>query len=436
MEQSFDTGTAPMLESSREPQLDTPEEPPDQPPSLTSQLSFFPVAHDRFPAPSNSNLFRLLHFPATADAEWNDWHWQLKNRITTLGQLEKILNLTDDEVHAVANLRLPLSITPYYASLLHPDDPTQSLRRSVVPVSRELTISPGESSDPLNEEDDSPTPGLVHRYPDRVLFLVTNFCSTNCRYCTRSRIVGKRSRCGLGLEQWEKAIAYIERTPEIRDVLLSGGDPLTLPDTRLEWLLNRLRRIPHVEVIRLGTKAPMVLPQRITPALVRMLKRFHPLWLSIHCTHPNELTPEAITACRRLADAGIPLGSQTVLLAGINDDAEIMTKLMQGLMRMRIKPYYLYQCDPIVGSAHFRTPVRKGLEIYAALRGHTSGYAVPNYVIDAPGGGGKIPLLPETVISMEDGKVLLKNYEGKIFSYPDTASLPDQTAQGRLEAVA
>lgn len=430
MEQSLDTGIAPMLEASSEPQLETPEEPPDQPPSLTSQLGFFPTPHDRFPAPSNATLFRLLHFPTTADADWNDWHWQLKNRITTLGQLEKVLNLTGDEIQAVANLRLPLSITPYYASLLHPDDPTQSLRRSVVPVSRELTASPGESSDPLHEEDDSPTPGLVHRYPDRVLFLVTNFCSTNCRYCTRSRIVGKRSRCGLGLEQWEKAIAYIERTPRIRDVLLSGGDPLTLPDTRLEWLLTRLRAIPHVEVIRLGTKAPMVLPQRITPALVRMLKRFHPLWISIHCTHPNELTPEAITACRRLADAGIPLGSQTVLLAGINDDASVMTSLMQGLMRMRIKPYYLYQCDPIVGSAHFRTPVRKGLEIYEALRGHTSGYAVPNYVIDAPGGGGKIPLLPETVISMEGGTVLLKNYQGKVFSYPDTAALP------ALEAVA
>ena len=436
MEQSYDACTAPLLDNSSEPQLDCPEEPPDQPPSPNSHITFLPVTDGRFPALSNSTRFRLLHFPAISDADWNDWHWQLKNRITTLGQLEKILHLTDDEIHAVANLRLPLSITPYYASLLHPDDPTQSLRRSVVPVSRELIISPGESADPLHEENDSPAPGLVHRYPDRVLFLVTNFCSTNCRYCTRSRIVGKRSRCGLGLEQWEKAIAYIEQTPQIRDVLLSGGDPLTLPDTRLEWLLTRLRRIPHVEVIRLGTKIPMVLPQRITPALVRMLKRFHPFWLSIHCTHPHELTHEAIAACKRLADAGIPLGSQTVLLAGINDNAEVMTKLMQGLMRMRIKPYYLYQCDPIVGSAHFRTPVRKGLEIYEALRGHTSGYAVPNYVIDAPGGGGKIPLLPETVIAMEDGRVLLKNYEGKLFSYPDTASLTDNAEARRLEAVA
>ena len=411
MAQSFDPGTssASLLENAE-----------DQPPSLVKHSTFFPTDHDRFPAPSNTNRFRRLHFPFTTDKDWNDWHWQLKNRITTLGQLEKILRLTADEAHAVANLRLPLSITPYYATLLHPDDPTQSLRRSVVPVSRELVISPGESADPLHEEDDSPAPGLVHRYPDRVLFLVTNFCSTNCRYCTRSRIVGKHSRCGLGMDQWEKALAYIEQNPQIRDVLLSGGDPLTLPDTRLEWLLTRLRRIPHVEVIRIGTKIPMVLPQRITQALARMLKRFHPLWLSIHCTHPSELTEEAVTACNRLANAGIPLGSQTVLLAGINDEAAVMTKLMQGLMRVRVKPYYLYQCDPIVGSAHFRTPVKRGLEIYEALRGHTSGYAVPTYVIDAPGGGGKIPLLPETVVGMGDGEVLLRNFQGKIFSYPDT----------------
>ncbi len=438
MEQSFDLGSAAQFDYGSDSLLDSAEEPPDpdHPPSRNKQISFLPVDYDRFPVLSNTLRFRRLHFPSTTDQEWNDWHWQLKNRITTLGQLEKILTLTPDEVHAVANLRLPLSITPYYASLLNPDDPSQSLRRSVVPVSRELIESPGESTDPLHEDEDSPAPGLVHRYPDRVLFLVTNFCSTNCRYCTRSRIVGKRSRCGLGLAQWEKAIAYIERNPEIRDVLLSGGDPLTLPDTRLEWLLTRLRAIPHVEVIRIGTKTPMVLPQRITPGLVRMLKRFHPLWLSIHCTHPSELTEEAVAACTRLANAGIPLGSQTVLLAGINDEAAVMTKLMQGLMRTRIKPYYLYQCDPIVGSAHFRTPVRKGLEIYAALRGHTSGYAVPNYVIDAPGGGGKIPLLPETVVSMGGGEVLLKNYEGRIFSYPDTAALEDEECLRLFAAVA
>jgi len=434
MEQSFDsmTSSEPMSSSAAsspgESLLDSAEEPPDQPPSLGRQVSFLPVDHGRFPALSNHHRFRLRHFPASTISEWNDWRWQLKNRITTLGQLEQVLNLTPDEVHAVAHLRLPLSITPYYASLLHPQDPTQPLRRSVVPVSAELLANPGESADPLHEEADSPAPGLVHRYPDRVLFLVTNFCSTNCRYCTRSRLVGKRSRCGLGMAQWEEALAYIERKPMIRDVLLSGGDPLTLPDTRLEWLLTRLRRIPHVEVIRLGTKAPMVLPQRITPALVRMLKRFHPLWFSIHCTHPSELTEEAVLACRRLADAGIPLGSQTVLLAGINDDAAVMTRLMQGLMRMRIKPYYLYQCDPIIGSAHFRTPVRKGLQIYEALRGHTSGYAVPNYVIDAPGGGGKIPLLPETVVAMGEGRVILKNYEGRFFSYPDTAALKEESS--------
>lgn len=408
MDQSFDSGNSSLVE-------DTSDQPP-----LTEKLKPFACCdHDCFPAPSNSKAFRRLHFPCAVDQDWNNWHWQLKNRITTVEQLSKIINLTIDEGNALANLRLPLSITPYYASLLNPDDPIQSLRRTVVPVSRELVISQGESDDPLHEEEDSPVPGLVHRYPDRVLFLVTDFCSTNCRYCTRSRIVGKHSRCGLGMEQWEKAIAYIEKTPQVRDVLLSGGDPLTLPDTRLQWLVARLRRIPHVEVLRIGTKIPMVLPQRITPALVRMLKRYHPLWFSIHCTHPAELTQEAVTACNRLANAGIPLGSQTVLLAGINDEAAVMTKLMQGLMRMRVKPYYLYQCDPIIGSAHFRTSVKRGLEVYASLRGHTSGYAVPTYVIDAPGGGGKIPLLPETVVAMGDGEVLLKNYQGMIFSYPD-----------------
>ena len=289
----------------------------------------------------------------------------------------------------------------------------------MVPVSNEYLRSPGEADDPLGEDRHSPVPGLVHRYPDRVLFLVTRFCSTYCRYCTRSRMVGSAPEYHFDRVRWERCIEYIEATPTVRDVLLSGGDPLTLADESLEWLIWRLRRIRHVEFIRIGTKVPAVLPQRITPALTRMLKRYHPLWMSIHCTHPDELTPEMAQACERLADAGIPLGSQTVLLAGINDQLETMRRLLHGLLQIRVKPYYLYQCDPITGSAHFRTPVQAGLDIIHGLRGHTTGYAVPTYVIDAPGGGGKIPLLPGYVAGRDDAGLLLKNFEGRYFRYPD-----------------
>jgi lysine 2,3-aminomutase len=375
----------------------------------------------RFKCSTRSLAFRKRFFPQVAAAEWNDWHWQLRNRISDMGQLTRMLQLSSEEQKAVAGHAgaLPLAITPYYASLLDPDDPLQPLRRTVVPVEGEYLRSSGEDDDPLAEDADSPVPGLVHRYPDRVLFLVTGFCSTYCRYCTRSRMVGKIGECRFNLDQWERAISYIEATPAVRDVLLSGGDPLTLGDDKLEWLLARLRRIPHVEMLRIGTKAPVVLPQRVTPALTRMLKRFHPLWLSIHCTHPDELTPEVSQACERLADAGIPLGSQTVLLAGINDDVETMRRLVHGLLRIRVKPYYLYQCDPISGSAHFRTSVEKGLEIIRGLRGFTTGYAVPTYVIDAPGGGGKIPLLPDYLVGRDGNDLLLRNYADRIYRYPD-----------------
>jgi lysine 2,3-aminomutase len=332
-----------------------------------------------------------------------------------------MIELSDNErnalVHETGNI--PLSITPYYASLLAGRDPSRPLRRTVVPVIDECFRTGNEADDPLGEEHDSPVPGIVHRYPDRVLFLVTGLCSTYCRYCTRSRMVGHEGERGFSTDQWEQAIAYISAHPEIRDVLLSGGDPLTLTDEQLEWLLARLAKIPHIELLRIGTKAPVVMPQRITPALTQMLKRHHPLWMSIHVTHPDELTPEMTQACMRLADAGIPLGSQTVLLAGINDDAQTMKQLMQGLLRIRVKPYYLYQCDPIPGSSHFRTPVSRGLEIIQGLRGHTTGYAVPTYVIDAPGGGGKIPLLPEYVVGRDGNDLVLRNYEGQLYRYPD-----------------
>ena len=362
--------------------------------------------------------------------EWNDWQWQLRNRITETATLETMLRLTEEEKSALTRRgrRFPVAITPYYASLLDRENPLQSVRRTVVPVMAEHMLSPVEKEDPLGEDHDSPVPGLVHRYPDRVLFLVTEFCSTYCRYCTRSRIVGHGRSSIPQQARWEAAIHYIESTPSVRDVLLSGGDPLTLPDTSLEWLLSRLRRIPHVEFLRIGTKAPVVLPQRVTPSLVRILKRFHPLWMSIHFTHPDELTPETIQACERLADGGIPLGSQTVLLSGINDDVQTMRKLVHGLLRARVKPYYLYQCDPISGSSHFRTPVEKGIEMIEGLRGHTTGYGVPSYVIDAPGGGGKIPLLPTYLLGREGGDLLLRNYKGKVYRYPD----PDGKLGGRV----
>ena len=314
---------------------------------------------------------------------------------------------------------LPVSITPYYASLLDPDDPSDPLRRCVVPVVDECLHTEGEEEDPLCEDVDSPVPGIIHRYPDRVLFLVTDICSTYCRYCTRSRIIERSKHHLINLEKWEKAIQYIAGNKNVRDVLLSGGDPLTLSDEKLEWLLMRLHKIPHIELIRIGTKVPVVLPQRITTALTAMLKKYHPLWMSIHITHPKELTPEMSAACIRLADAGIPLGSQTVLLADINDDVETMTRLVHGQLQIRVRPYYLYQCDPIPGSSHFRTPIRKGLDIIQGMRGYTTGYAVPTYVVDAPGGGGKIPLLPEYAVGWENGALLLRNYEGNIFRYPD-----------------
>lgn len=398
---------------------------PRQSPCSPKKKNVVPIrkidVHSAFRVSARSNAFRKKFFPEATLANWDDWQWQLRHRIMSRAMVSTMLQLSRDEEEAIGNFgqQLPMATTPYYASLLDKTDPMQPLRRAVIPVREEFEVSEGESADPLGEEHDSPVPGLVHRYPDRVLFLVTDFCSSYCRYCTRSRMVGDGKSKHINPTQWEKAIAYIESNPKVRDVLLSGGDPLTLSNERLEWLLSRLRRIRHVEFIRIGTKAPVVLPQRITPGLVRMLKRYHPLWVSIHFTHPDELTPETAQACERLADAGIPLGSQTVLLSGINDRVDTMKRLMHGLLKIRVKPYYLYQCDPIVGSSHFRTPVSKGLEIIRGLRGYTSGYAVPTYVIDAPGGGGKIPLIPESVLGREGSDLLLSNYQGRTFRYPD-----------------
>lgn len=364
---------------------------------------------------------RRQHFPQARQVEWNDWQWQLRHRIRDLAGLERMVRLTDDERETVRRLggRLPVGITPYYASLIDPENPADPIRKTMIPQGTEFLPSPGEADDPLGEDHDSPVPGLVHRYPDRALFLVTNFCATYCRYCTRARMVGHSGEYHFNHAQYQQAIDYIAGHPEIRDVLLSGGDPLTMNDERLEWILARIRAIPHVEFLRIGTKVPAVLPQRVTPGLTRMLRRYHPLWMSIHFMHPCEVTPEVSQACARLADAGIPLGSQTVLSKGVNDDVETMKRLVHGLLKIRVRPYYLYQCDPISGSSHFRTSVEKGLEIMAGLRGYTTGYGVPTFVIDAPGGGGKIPLIADPVVGRDGDSILLRNYEGKVFRYPD-----------------
>jgi lysine 2,3-aminomutase len=377
-------------------------------------------ARPAFPLSPQPAAFLAKHYPQAKPCQWNEWRWQLKHRITSLSVLETMLDLTQEEREALRPGRdmLPMAVTPYYASLLDPHDPMQPLRRCVIPTMREHCILPCEEGDPLGEEHDSPAPGLVHRYPDRVLFLVTDFCSTYCRYCTRSRLVG-RKETSQGPSQWEPALRYIAQTPQVRDVLISGGDPLTMADHALEYLLQRVRAIPHVEIIRIGTKAPMVLPQRITTSLVQMLKRYHPLFISIHSAHASELTPEAALACSRLADAGIPLGGQTVLLKGVNDSVQHLAALFQGQLRNRIRPYYLYQCDQVRGTSHFRTSVAKGLELIRGLRGHTSGYAVPHYVVDLPGGGGKTPLCPEYLQERTGDDLIFKNYEGEIYRVHD-----------------
>jgi lysine 2,3-aminomutase len=380
--------------------------------------SSFPVRSAR--TTPQTRAFRKVFYPDIADKQWNCWRWQARNRIRTPAQLEQFLALAEEERQALARTGslLPVSITPYYMSLISREDRNQPLRKTVIPTIEEFFKAPGEADDPLAEEADSPVPGLVHRYPDRVLLLVTDLCSSYCRYCTRSRMVG-HGKIGPQEDRLEEAFEYIRSKPVVRDVIISGGDPLTLSERRLDWILAALRGIPHVEIIRMGTKMPAVLPQRITPELCRMLRKHHPLWMSLHFTHPDECTPETFLACTRLADAGIPLGSQTVLLKGVNDEVETLKQLFHRLLKMRVRPYYLYQCDPISGSAHFRTPVSKGLEIIQGLRGFTTGYAVPNYVIDAPGGGGKIILQPDCVVGREGDQLLLRNYEGKIYRYPD-----------------
>ncbi|MDE5544399.1 MAG: lysine 2,3-aminomutase [Bacteroidales bacterium] len=359
-------------------------------------------------------------FPKVTDAQWNDWKWQVKNRIETLEDLKKYIKLTKEEEAGVKKTlkTLRMAITPYYLSLINPNDPDDPVRKQAIPTGAETHVSAADLLDPLHEDEDSPAPGLTHRYPDRVLFLITDMCSMYCRHCTRRRFAGQHD-CESPNERIEKCLAYIERTPQVRDVLLSGGDALLVSDEKLEYIIKRLRAIKHVEIIRLGSRAPVVLPQRITPELVKMLSKYHPVWLNTHFNHPNEITKESSEACARLANAGIPLGNQSVLLRGVNDAVSIMKKLVCELVKIRVRPYYIYQCDLSMGLEHFRTPVSKGIEIIEGLRGHVSGYAVPTFVVDAPGGGGKIPVMPQYLISLGGGKAILRNFEGVITTYTE-----------------
>jgi lysine 2,3-aminomutase len=358
-------------------------------------------------------------FKDIPEEKWNDWRWQLSHRLNAVEDFAPILTLTESERKALNQRNLfRVDITPYFVSLIDPGNPEDPIRKQIIPTAGEIIPFTGEMEDSLAEDAHSPVPGLVHRYPDRVLMLVTNRCASYCRYCTRSRIVGDPTQ-SFNSKDFEAQIDYIRHTPQIRDVLLSGGDPLTLSPKVLNRILSALKDIPHVEIIRIGSRVPVFLPQRVTDDLCELLSQFHPLWLNIHVNHPNEITVELAEACEKLSKAGIPLGNQSVLLAGINDDPNIQRALVHGLVQMRVRPYYLYQCDLVQGAGHFRTPIGKGIEIIESLRGHTSGFAVPTYVVDAPGGGGKIPLNPNYVLSYSDHKVVLRNYEGYITSYEE-----------------
>lgn len=388
------------------------------------------------PSDSEFRSFAPGYWPASDMAHWHDAKWQLRNRVDSLSALETRINLTDEERAGVllAGKKLAMAITPHFFNLIDRDDPNCPIRRQVIPRLEEGWNAPEELSDPCGEDSDMPVPGLVHRYPDRVLFLVTDRCASYCRYCTRSRVVS-----GVGEQQletqWEQAFRYLEKHTEVRDVLLSGGDPLLLSDGRLDRILTRLRAIPHIEFLRIGSRIPIFLPQRITPELCTMLKKHHPLFISIHSNHPRELTEEVRDGLVRLSEAGIPLGNQSVLLRGINDQVDIQKALVHKLLRCRVKPYYLYQCDLINGSSHLRTSVAEGVSIIEGLRGHTTGYAIPQYVIDGPGGGGKIPINPNYVVETGGGNVTLRNFEGSLYEYPDPTVMPD-SAREQLHAAA
>ncbi len=385
-------------------------------------VSYIPQPEDK---PFTSRGRGYWHQANVSDADWNSWAWQLRNRVTTLRQLEEHLVLSEEERAGVllSGNKLALAITPHFFNLIDPVDPNCPIRRQVVPRVEETWDNPEEMADPCGEDSHMPVPGLVHRYPDRVLFLVTDRCASYCRYCTRSRVVSGVGEQELHTE-FDAAIRYLQEHTEVRDVLLSGGDALLLSDKKLESLLSRLRAIPHIEFLRIGSRVPIFLPQRITPELCQMLAKYHPLWVSVHVNHPRELTTEVKAALELMANHGIPLGNQSVLLRGVNDDPAVYKVLVHKLLQCRVRPYYLYQCDLIKGSSHLRTSVEKGLAIIESLRGHTTGYAVPQFVIDAPGGGGKVPLNPEYMLHRDDGVTILRNYENKVYAYPEPSADP------------
>ena len=363
---------------------------------------------------------RNILFPNVPDNQWNDWKWQVKNRIETLEELKRYVKLSPEEEEGVKQSlgSFRMAITPYYLSLVNLDNPDCPIRKQCIPTLQETLSYDGMLEDPLGEDVYSPVPGLTHRYPDRVLFLITDMCSMYCRHCTRRRFIGQKDH-EMGIDRIDKCIEYIAKTPVVRDVLLSGGDALMCSDERLEYIISKLRAIPHVEIIRIGTRVPVVCPQRVTDELCNMLKKYHPIWINTHFNHPYEITSESTEACAKLANAGIPLGNQSVLLRGVNDCVNIMLELVHGLVKMRVRPYYIYQCDLSVGLGHFRTSVAKGIEIMEGLRGHTSGFCIPTFVIDAPGGGGKIPIMPNYLISQAPGKVVIRNFEGVITTYTE-----------------
>jgi lysine 2,3-aminomutase len=376
---------------------------------------------------------RIPLYKDVSPEDWGDWHWQMRNNIRDVETLSKVLPLSDKEKGEIGEVlsTFRMAITPYYASLIDPGNPVCPVRLQAVPRIPETYPSESDQDDPLHEDVDSPVPGLTHRYPDRALLLITKVCSMNCRHCTRRRMVGQED-LDLPPANVDEAIKYIAATPVIRDVLISGGDPLILADGRLESILAKIRAIPHVEIIRIGTRTPVVMPMRITDALVDMLSRYQPLYVNTHFNHPKEITAEAREACRKLADAGLPLGNQSVLLRDINDCPALMKKLVQKLLAVRVKPYYIYQCDLSRGIGHFRTTVSKGIEIIENLRGHTSGLAVPTFVVDAPGGGGKTPVMPSYLITSNEKRVILRNYEGVITAYEEPEFYKEDCGQCRL----
>lgn len=378
-------------------------------------------------------------WPEVPDQDWNNWVWQLQNRLTNLEHLSQHLDLTPEERRGclLADKKLALAITPHFFNLIDKDDPNCPIRRQVVPRGEEMDTSPEEHLDPVGEDENSPVPGIVHRYPDRVLFLVTDRCAAYCRYCTRSRMVSNEQDYNFH-PAFEQGLQYLSEHKEIRDVLLSGGDPLLLSDSKLDYLLGKLREIEHIEFIRIGTRIPVFLPQRITSGLQETFRKHGPIWMSLHINHPHECTLELYDACEKLAFAGIPLGNQSVLLKDVNDDVETMRSLVHRLLMMRVRPYYLYQCDLITGSSHLRSDPRKGVDIIRKLRGHTSGYAIPQFVIDAPGGGGKVPINPEYVESISDKEIVLRNFNGRVYRYPldePASSLRKEDFEGAFEEV-